>query len=89
MGIKNMLGGRAEEDSTYEPKTEHSNSYHEVKRKIHGRLVEEANLAALDTLEPSEIRMRLRMLSSIICVRRRLSSMKMSANILSMRSSTN
>ncbi|MCK4508249.1 MAG: CpaF family protein [Desulfuromonadales bacterium] len=51
-----MLGGRTEEDSTYEPKTEHSNFYHEVKRKIHGRLVEEANLAALDTLEPSEIR---------------------------------
>ncbi len=55
MAIKNMLGGRTE-DSTYEPKTEHSNFYHEVKRKIHGRLVEEANLAALDTLEPNEIR---------------------------------
>ena len=34
----------------------HSNFYHEIKRKIHGRLVEEANLAALDSLEPSEIR---------------------------------
>lgn len=33
-----------------------SNFFHEVKRKIHGRLVEEANLAALDTLEPDEIR---------------------------------
>lgn len=55
MAIKNMLSERAE-NSIYEPKTEHSNFYHEVKRKIHGRLVEEANLAALDTLEPSEIR---------------------------------
>lgn len=55
MAIKNMLSERAE-DSTHEPKTEHSNFYHEVKRKIHGRLVEEANLAALDTLDPSEIR---------------------------------
>jgi len=55
MAIKDMLGGRAEE-TTYESKTEHSNFYHEVKRKIHGRLVEEANLAALDTLAPDEIR---------------------------------
>jgi len=55
MAIKDMLGGRAEE-ATYESKTEHSNFYHEVKRKIHGRLVEEANLAALDTLAPDEIR---------------------------------
>jgi pilus assembly protein CpaF len=57
MAIKNMLGGRAEKEATtYEPKTEHSNFYHEVKRKIHARLVEEANLAALDTLAPDEIR---------------------------------
>jgi pilus assembly protein CpaF len=57
MAIKNMLGGRAEKEATtYEPKTEHSNLYHEVKRKIHARLVEEANLAALDTLAPDEIR---------------------------------
>ena len=57
MGIKNMLGRKVTEENTIdEPQTEHSNFYHEVKRKIHGRLVEEANLAALDTLEPSEIR---------------------------------
>jgi pilus assembly protein CpaF len=35
---------------------ERSDFFHEVKRKIHSRLVEEANLAALDTLEPAEIR---------------------------------
>jgi pilus assembly protein CpaF len=57
MAIKNMLGRKITEEKTIdEPQTEHSNFYHEVKRKIHGRLVEEANLAALDTLEPNEIR---------------------------------
>jgi pilus assembly protein CpaF len=56
MAIKNMLSGRANEETVYVPKTEHSNFYHEIKRKIHSRLVEEANLAALDTLNPSEIR---------------------------------
>jgi pilus assembly protein CpaF len=57
MSIKNMFSLASEKkDATFEPKTEHSNFYHEVKRKIHGRLVEEANLAALDTLEPEEIR---------------------------------
>jgi len=35
---------------------EKSNVFYELKRKIHGRLVEEANLAALNTLEPAEIR---------------------------------
>jgi pilus assembly protein CpaF len=57
MSIKNMLGRKVTEENTSDaPQTEHSNFYHEVKRKIHGRLVEEANLAALDTLEPSEIK---------------------------------
>ena len=58
MTIKSMLSKRAEveEDTTYEQKSEHSDFYHEIKRKIHGRLVEEANLAALDTLSPDEIR---------------------------------
>ena len=57
MSIKNMLGRKVTEENTIDaPQTEHSNFYHEVKRKIHGRLVEEANLAALDTLEPSEIK---------------------------------
>lgn len=57
MAIKSMLGRAISGDSSNnEPETEHSNFYHEVKRKIHGRLVEEANLAALDTLEPDEIR---------------------------------
>ncbi|MBE0576201.1 MAG: CpaF family protein [Desulfuromonadales bacterium] len=57
MSIKSMLSKReAIQDTTYQPRTEHSDFYHEIKRKIHGRLVEEANLAALDTLEPGEIR---------------------------------
>ena len=57
MAIQNMLGRKITEEKTIDaPQTEHSNFYHEVKRKIHGRLVEEANLAALDTLEPNEIR---------------------------------
>ena len=57
MGIKGMLGRQStDEETTVVPETEHSNFYHEVKRKIHGRLVEEANLAALDTLDPSEIK---------------------------------
>ena len=33
-----------------------SNTYYEIKSKIHARLVEEANLAALDSLEPTQIR---------------------------------
>ncbi len=57
MSIKSMLGKRENrEEATYQPKTEYSDFYHEVKRKIHGRLVEEANLAALDALDPGEIR---------------------------------
>ncbi|MGK2944095.1 MAG: CpaF family protein [Desulfuromonadales bacterium] len=57
MSIKSMLSKKEEtQDTTYQPRTEHSDFYHEIKRKIHGRLVEEANLAALDTLEPGEIR---------------------------------
>ena len=57
MSIKSMLSKKEViQDTTYQPKTEHSDFYHEIKRKIHGRLVEEANLAALDTLEPGEIR---------------------------------
>lgn len=57
MSIKSMLNkGTEPEPASQLPKTEHSNFYHEVKRKIHGRLVEEANLAALDTLDPAQIR---------------------------------
>ena len=41
MAIKNMLGRNTTENNTSDaPQTEHSNFYHEVKRKIHGRLVE-------------------------------------------------
>ena len=60
MPIQSMLGIKSENnDAAYEQKTEHSNFYHEVKRKIHSRLVEEANLSALDTLEPGEIRLEI------------------------------
>ncbi len=38
------------------PDLERSNFFYEIKHKIHGRLVQEANLAALDTLAPDEIR---------------------------------
>jgi pilus assembly protein CpaF len=57
MSIKSMLNREVTKDETsFQTKTEHSNAYHEVKRKIHGRLVEEANLAALDTLSADEIK---------------------------------
>jgi pilus assembly protein CpaF len=36
--------------------SERDNFYYEVKQKIHGRLVEEANLSALDSMEAAEIR---------------------------------
>jgi pilus assembly protein CpaF len=36
--------------------SERDNFFYEVKQKIHGRLVEEANLSALDRMEASEIR---------------------------------
>ncbi|MDW7646416.1 MAG: CpaF family protein [Desulfuromonadales bacterium] len=32
------------------------NSFYQMKQKIHSRLVEEANLSALDTLDPAEVR---------------------------------
>jgi pilus assembly protein CpaF len=51
-----MLDRRAEEETSYQSEIEHSSFYHDIKRKIHGRLVEEANLAALETLGPEEIR---------------------------------
>ena len=62
MAIKDFLNRRNEpvsqngatgDSSQIQEKT---NSFYEVKRKIHGRLVEEANLSALNTLEESEIR---------------------------------
>jgi pilus assembly protein CpaF len=36
--------------------SERDNFYYEVKQKIHGRLVEEANLSALDSMDTAEIR---------------------------------
>lgn len=55
MAIKDMFT-QSQIETDFQPTSEQSNSFHEIKRKIHGRLVKEANLAALDSLEPEEIR---------------------------------
>lgn len=59
MAIKDLLHKKpveSREGSTFQSSQEKVNLFYEIKRKIHGRLVEEANLAALDSLEPGEIR---------------------------------
>jgi pilus assembly protein CpaF len=59
VAIKDFLQGKTKNEEnadTYQPSAEKANLFYEIKRKIHGRLVEEANLAALDTLEASEIK---------------------------------
>lgn len=56
MAIKDLLNRRTappvpeETLGAAEIAPEKSNFFYELKRKIHGRLVEEANLAALNTL---------------------------------------
>jgi pilus assembly protein CpaF len=42
--------------ATIPQELEKTNVFYEIRQKIHSRLVEEANLAALDTLDPAEIR---------------------------------
>ena len=58
MAIKDLLQGKSKEIETeaFQASPEKENLFYEIKRKIHGRLVEEANLAALDSLDPSDIR---------------------------------
>jgi pilus assembly protein CpaF len=62
VAIKDLLTTRnappAQENNidTVKNAPEKNNFFYELKRKIHGRLVDEANLAALNTLEPAEIR---------------------------------
>ena len=57
MAIKDMFTNKQDDlASGVDSKAGHSNVFHEIKRKIHSRLIEEANLAALDTLDTSEIR---------------------------------
>jgi len=62
LGIRDLLGSRNEQptqppsDSPAVTQQIKNDLFYVMKRKIHGRLVEEANLAALDTLEPAEIR---------------------------------
>ena len=63
MAIKDLLKRTSPETETAvqtpdktKPDVGRSNFFYDIKHKIHGRLVQEANLAALDTLDPSEIR---------------------------------
>jgi pilus assembly protein CpaF len=62
VAIKDLLGKRLAQPSPEDnlelsgSAPEKSNTFYEIKRKIHGRLIEEANLAALNTLETGEIR---------------------------------
>jgi pilus assembly protein CpaF len=64
MAFKNLLGKRVEGATeqngqlvnTSIEATLKIDGFYDIKRKIHGRLVEEANLTALDTLDPSDIR---------------------------------
>jgi pilus assembly protein CpaF len=64
VAIKDLLGKRTEtvpaKDSPVDQSPGRSpdkvDAFYDIKRKIHSRLVEEANLAALDTLDPAEIR---------------------------------
>lgn len=59
MAIKDLLQGKSskpEAGEAFQPNPEKADLFYEIKRKIHGRLVEEANLAALDSLDASDIR---------------------------------
>ncbi|MDT8442401.1 MAG: CpaF family protein [Desulfuromonadales bacterium] len=56
MALKDMLNNSRPAEATYQPATDKSNFFQEIKRKIHGRLVEDANLAVLDTLSADELR---------------------------------
>jgi pilus assembly protein CpaF len=57
---KSGKGGEAQSiqppEETMRPDTGRENFFYEVKQKIHSRLIEEANLSALDTLDAAEIR---------------------------------
>ena len=58
MAIKDLLQSRSSKETSgeaFQPNPEKADLFYEIKRKIHGRLVEEANLAALDSLDASEI----------------------------------
>lgn len=57
MAIKDMFNTKKiDSNSEVNLKSGHTDAFHDVKRKIHSRLIEEANLAALDTLDSDEIR---------------------------------
>ena len=65
MALKDLLGrsGKSAEALNIQPPeetiraiSERENFFYEVKQKIHSRLIEEANLSALDTLDAAEIK---------------------------------
>jgi len=56
VAIKDLLNQKNEDHSANQPSADHTNFLYQIKHKIHSRLVQEANLAALDTLSADEIR---------------------------------
>jgi len=58
MPLKDFLNRKNEIPVTSKPVVteERENSFQEVKQKIHGRLVDEINLAVLDTMDPFEVK---------------------------------
>ena len=56
MALKDFLTTETSTSARAQAATERDNFFYEVKQKIHSRLVEEANLSALDRMEASEIK---------------------------------
>ncbi len=56
MALKDLLSRDTPTSAKVPAASERDNFYYEVKQKIHGRIVEEANLSALGSMEVEEIR---------------------------------
>ena len=56
MALKDLFSTETSAGAKAQAATERDNFYYEVKQKIHSRLVEEANLSALDRMEASEVK---------------------------------
>jgi len=56
VALKDFLTTETSTSARAQAATERDNFFYEVKQKIHSRLVEEANLSALDRMEASEIK---------------------------------
>jgi pilus assembly protein CpaF len=56
VALKDLLTKSLPAGAKAQAASERDNFFYEVKQKIHGRLVEEANLTALDSMEAAEIR---------------------------------